>query len=81
MKQKPTTPTKNVSSKNMHWSAKLTIKFGTLASLWVLLAGFLPERSSFLALSMGKTAVYMFALSVVGGLLFDVIAQRTGIRE
>ncbi len=81
MKEKPTTPTKNLLCKNMHWSAKLTIKLGTLASLLVLLAGFLPERSSYLALSMCKTAVYMFALSVVGGLLFDVIAQRTGIRE
>ncbi len=68
-------------SGTMHKTARFVIRWGTLAALFVLLCGFLPPRSSFLAISMCKTAVSMFALSVVGGLLMDVIAMRMGLRQ
>ncbi|MBR5236852.1 MAG: hypothetical protein IKW06_05745 [Clostridia bacterium] len=65
----------------MHKTARFVVCYGTLAALFVLLCGFLPPRSSFLAISIGKTAVSMFALSVIGGLLIDVIAMRMGQRQ
>ncbi|MBE7036524.1 MAG: hypothetical protein E7403_04445 [Ruminococcaceae bacterium] len=65
----------------MHWAAKLTVSFGSLAALFLLFIGFLLPRASFLAISSGQTAVYMFSLSVCGGILMDVIAERTGIRD
>lgn len=67
--------------KSMHWSAKALIKFGTLAALLLLLTAFIPPCGSFLAISTAETAVRLFAISTVSGLLFDVIAQRTGIRK
>ncbi len=69
---------KHTPIKNMHWAAKYTVKFGTLFALCVLCCGFIPSQGSFFARSLCKTAVYMFALSVIGGLLMDVIAKRTG---
>ncbi len=80
MKHKPTAGIKNKEPK-MHWAARLIIKYGTLSALCVLVTGFIPEHGSFLAVSIGKTAVSMFALSVIGGLMTDVIAQRKGMRE
>lgn len=66
---------------SMHWAAKLTIKFGTLLALFVLSTGYLFPRFSFLAIATCQTAVYLFALSVCGGILLDVIAERIGLRE
>lgn len=66
---------------SMHWTAKLTVSIGSLAALFILLIGFLFPRTSFLAIACGQTAVYMFSLSVCGGILMDVIAQRIGMRE
>ena len=65
----------------MHWACRLTIKYGTLMALALLLAGFFFPFGSFYALSFCKTAVYSFAVSVIGGLMLDVIAARTGKRE
>lgn len=67
--------------KDMHWSSKLLIKYGTIIALILLLSGFLPARGSFLAISMCETAVYFFSISVISGFLFDVIAMRMGLRD
>lgn len=66
---------------NAHWTTQCTMKFGTLFSLFVLLFGFLLERGSFMAVCACKTAVYLFSISIVGGILLDVIATRKGMKE
>ncbi|MBE7034903.1 MAG: hypothetical protein E7402_02100 [Ruminococcaceae bacterium] len=65
----------------MHWMARLVISLGCKLALGLLCLGFLAERGSYLAVSMCQTAVTMFAISVVGGLLSDVVAYRVGMRE
>lgn len=65
----------------MHWSARLVIQYGTRLSLCLLLLGFFFPRASFYAISCGQSAVYSFAISVIGGLFLDVIAARTGMRK
>lgn len=65
----------------MHWVARVIIKYGTIFALFVLITGFIPEQGSFLALSICETAVYLFALSIIGGLFTDVVAMRMGLRD
>jgi len=77
-------PKKNKNRKapgHMHWAARFVIKYGTLFSLLQLIIGFLFSPGSFYAISFCQSAVYSFAVSVVGGLLFDVVAVRRGMRE
>ncbi|MBE7047936.1 MAG: hypothetical protein E7393_00990 [Ruminococcaceae bacterium] len=72
---------KHNKKNRMHWLAKCIIKFGVILSFILLCMGFIPQKSSFLAISIGKTAVTMFSISLIAGLLIDVIAQRMGLRE
>ncbi len=65
----------------MHWAARFVIQYGTLFSLFFLLCGFLFPRASFYAISICQSAVYSFAVSIIGGLLLDVIAVRRGMDE
>ncbi len=62
----------------IHWTARLTIRLGTCLALLLLIAGFFFPRQSFYAISLCKSAVYSFAVSVIGGLFLDVVARRTG---
>jgi len=66
---------------NTHWTTKFIVKFGTFTALLLLLFGFLTERGSFLTICIGRTAVYLFSISTIGGILLDVIAERKGMRE
>ena len=77
-------PRKNKNIKpvgRMHWAAHFVIKYGTLLSLCILIIGFFFPQSSFLAVSLCRTSVYSFAISTIGGLMFDVVALRRGMRE
>lgn len=81
MKQKIYPNTQKPKKHSAHWAAKLSIKYGTILSILTLIAGFVPVRGSHLAISLCKTAVIMFAVFVIGGLLLDVIAVRSGKNE
>lgn len=70
---------KRVSS--MHPAAQFAIKYGVLCSFLPLLFGFFFPKASFYAISCCRAAVFCFAVSIIGGLLIDVIALRTGKRE
>ncbi len=65
----------------LHWSAHLTIQYGTFLSLLPLVAAFFFPKGSFYAISLCQSAVYSFAVSVIGGLLLDVISIRSGRRD
>lgn len=78
MKQRLYPNTQKPQKHSVHWAAKFVVKYGTLLSVITLAAGFVPARGSHLAISFCKTAVFMFAVSVIGGLLLDVIATRSG---
>ena len=72
----------NTKHKNsLHWSAKYTVKIGTLLALLTLICGFFPAAGSFMALSLCETAVLMFAISVISGLMMDVVAKRKGMER
>ena len=68
-------------AKNLHWTARLVIKCGTIATLLLLLSGIFLPRYSETAYWLLRSAVYSFAVSIVGGLLLDVIAARMGMRN
>ncbi len=68
-------------TKNLHWTARLVIKVGTIASLLLLLSGFFLPRYSETAYQVCQSAVSSFAVSVIGGLLLDIIAERTGLKK
>ena len=63
----------------MHPIAKRIARIGIMLSIPVLLAGFLVTQGSFLAISFCRASVMMFAVSVIGGLFFDVMAKVKGI--
>ncbi len=63
----------------IHPVAKRIVKVGILLSIPVLLAGFWAGQGSFLAISFCRASVMMFAVSVIGGLFFDMMAKVKGI--
>ncbi len=63
----------------MHPVAKRIARIGILLSIPVLLAGFWAGQGSFLAISFCQASVMMFAVSVIGGLFFDILAKVKGI--
>ena len=65
----------------MHPAAKFVIKYGTIISLVLLCIACLMPRGTFYAISTCRSSVYSFAVSIIGGLFLDVIAQRMGMRE
>ncbi len=65
---------------NIHWSAKVIIKFGVLAADILLISACLCSDKS-LAYMMAETSGYLFSEAVIGGLILDVIAKRMGIEE
>ncbi|MBE7021962.1 MAG: hypothetical protein E7414_01940 [Ruminococcaceae bacterium] len=69
------------SLKKTHWTTRFVIKYGTIASLLTLLTGFFAGQGSHTAISLCETAVYLFSISMVGGILLDVIAARKGMRD
>ncbi len=74
-------PKKKNRASALHWAARFAIKYGTLFSLLLLISGFCFPRASFYAVSICKSAVTSFAVSVIGGLFIDVIALRRGTDE
>ena len=74
-------PKKKNQTKTMHWAARFTIKYGTLLSLILLLSGFFFPKASFNAVSVCRSAVYSFAVSIIGGLMLDIISTRRGENE
>lgn len=74
-------PKKKNRAKTLHWAARFIIKNGTLLSLLLLLSGFCFPKASFNAISICRSAVYSFAISVIGGLMLDVISIRRGEKE
>ncbi len=64
-----------------HWTTAIIIKGGCLLALLLLLYGFTTERGSYMAIAICQTSVYLFAISVIGGLLLDVIAVKKGMKE
>lgn len=65
----------------MHWSARFSIKFGTIIALCILLLGFLFPKASFYAIMLCKCSVSSFSVSVIGGLMLDVVAIRKGMSD
>lgn len=74
-------PKKKNRAGTLHWAARFAIKYGTLLSLLLLVSGFCFPKASFYAVSICKSAVTSFAISVIGGLFIDVIALRRGTDE
>ncbi len=74
-------PKKKNRAKTMHWAARFAIKYGTLLSLLLLMFGFCFPKGSFNAVTICKSAVYSFAISVIGGLMLDVFSMRQGTDE
>ena len=72
---------KKKQTKIMHWAARFAIRYGTVLSLLLLLFGFFFPKGSFFAISVCKSAVFSFAVSVIGGLMLDVISVRLGADE
>ena len=79
MQMKPKKKTGQVF--RLHWAAHLTIRYGTVLSLLLLMAAFFFPKASFYAISLCQTPVYSFAVSVIGGLMLDVISKRTGHQD
>ncbi len=67
--------------KNMHWSAKLIIKFGSMASSCLLFISFFFPKGSPTAICLGQSATYAFSVAMIGGLMLDVVAERMGVRK
>lgn len=65
---------------NIHWSAKVIIKFGVIAADILLISACLCTDKA-LSYMMAETSGYLFAEAVIGGLILDVIAKRMGIEE
>ena len=65
---------------NIHWSAKTVIKYGVMAADILLISACLCSDKA-LAYMMAETSAYLFSEAVIGGLILDVIAKRTGIEE
>ena len=64
----------------LHWSAKTVIKIGSIiADILLIMAFGILEQDAILARQMAETAAYLFSIGMIGGLLLDVIAKRTGI--
>ncbi len=74
-------PKNKKRASSLHWAARFAIKYGTLCSLLLLVSGFCFPKASFYAISICKSAVTSFAVSVIGGLFIDVIAFRRGMDE
>ena len=72
---------KTGQSLRLHRAARLTIRYGTLLSLLLLLIAFLFPKASFHAISLCRSAVYSFAVSIIGGLMLDVVSKRAGHRD
>lgn len=64
----------------IHWAAKAVIKFGSIIADILLISACLCSDKE-LAYMMVQISVYLFSESVVGGLIIDVIAKRTGTEE
>lgn len=64
---------------NLHRSAKIVIKTGSLtADVLLIMAFAILSKETVLAMQMAETAAYLFSIGMVGGLLLDVIAKRMG---